>query len=378
MVKISENEFSRRQDEIRKAMARDGVDVLVIGGAGKIEQRGYLRYVIDCYVQIFEELVVMPLEGPVGYFGHDRGRVRCSEGFTGVGFADFLMASDPGGKAADYAKKFRPKSVGFYGIESLSARMYRSLKEHLEDTTVRDFSKEIDGIRMIKSEEELALCEEAVRLNEKVFYTYLGLLSQGVKETDAVLEASRAAIKLGCEDQFWLVGWGPEAFCPLPLAMKRGTVSKRGDPDTIVIEHTSQGGYFGEVMHSVFAGEPTGRILRAFEILSRAQQLAGDSIQPGVAVGSVADAIDEFILENGFCKKDDVGQALGHGQGLDIAEPPTLIHGDPTIIRPGMRLNVHPFITLPSGTRVVSTDCFVATESGSQRLSSLPYEPIVL
>ena len=130
-------------------------------------------------------------------------------------------------------------------------------------------------------------------------------------------------------------------------------------------------------MHSFFIESISQEEREAFRIVSQAQQLAGGAITPGATVGAIADRIDEFLVQSGFYGKEDVGKPHGHGQGVDIAESPLLVHGDLTVIQPGMRLNVHPRIILPSGATLVSTDCYVATATGSRRLSNLSYEPVV-
>ena len=43
-----------------------------------------------------------------------------------------------------------------------------------------------------------------------------------------------------------------------------------------------------------------------------------------------------------------------------------------------MRFNIHPMVSLADGARITSCDCYVATEDGSRRLSTLPYEIAVV
>ncbi len=360
-------------------MAAEEADVLVVGGSARSDRRGALRYVADSYVQFFEECAVIPLDGPVGYFAHDSGRARCVEELPAVEYADFMTRPGSCGKVAEYVKKFHPKRVAFYGVHTLSAEFHLSLAERLEDLRMIDFTESLDGIRSVKSDEEIALSQHAVCLNEDVFRVYLKGIEEGSGILDAIAEASSFAMKNGCEDQYWLLGSQGAAPRSLPMAPKKDLLrTDEGGSHVIVLEHTSPGGYFGEVMHSVFLGEPPDEAVAAFQAISRAQMLAGGAMQPGATVGSIADLIDEFLIYEGFLRKEDAGKASGHGQGLDIAEPPVVISGDPAVIQPGMRLNLHPSITLSTGIHVVSTDCYVIEKNGSRRLSALPYTPLVL
>ena len=377
-MRISKEEIVRRHTAIRRVMAGARVDALVVGCSARSDRCGALRYVLDAYLQFFEEFVVIPLEGAVAYFAHDEGRAKCAEDLPAAEYVDCIDMSKPGRKVAEYIRGIGSKSVGFYGMHSLSAGYYLSLRECMDGIPMIDFTKDLDAVRMVKSDEEIALSERAVRLNEDIFHVYMQCVVEGGGELDAINAASLYAAKNSCEDQYWLSAFGGGVLRSLPSAEREEKIWKKGDSGVVVLEHSAQGGYFGEVMHSFALGTMTREAAEAFRTISQAQRCAGESIKPGTTAGEIADLIDEILLQSGFIKQQHAGKPHGHGQGLDITEPPLLVHGDSTVIRPGMRLNIHPRVTLPSGITLVSTDCYVSTDAGARRLSALSYEPYVI
>ena len=377
-TRVSRGEIQRRHASIRKAMEETEVDALVIGCAPRGDRRGVLRYVVDSYLQLFEEFTVIPQEGPIGYFAHDKARAEYIDDLHLVEHTDILDPAEPGGKVAAFAKRAGPGRIGLCGTDSLSAKYYLSLINSLDGYALADFTKTMDGVRMVKSDEEINISNNAVKLNEETFKAWLASVREGEEKAKSFARASSFAAEAGCEDQYWLASFGASSPLCLPHALDGSGTWKKGDSGVVVLEHTAAGGYFGEVMRTCFLGSVSREAEEAFTTISRILQLAGSAIKAGITAGEIADLIDGYLVEYGFLSIDDTGKPHGHGQGLDITEPPLLVSGDPTVIKPGTRLNIHPRIKLASGLEITSTDCYVATESGSIRLSTLPHEPMAI
>lgn len=389
-MKISATEFDRRKKVVRDAMAKEEVDLILVGGSDKWEQRGMLRYLTGYYVPIFEEYVLLPMDGPLTFFAHYSYGAKHAHDYPAIEHADYIpledMYVDPGKRVAQYINGYKPKKIGVTR-SNITAEFYLSVVAHLDPKIeIVDFTRPFDIARMPKSDEEIALSEIGIKVNEDAFYAYLKGVREGGRELDAVTEASYAVRKAGCEDQYWMCGSGATpAQGSIPLAMDRDHVWKKGDLNVIIIEIAGPGGHFGEITHLISLGEPAPEVYRAFNAVSEAQKLAGAAIKPGIPIGDIADLVDRYFIDAGYYPKNTedkksatTGNMIGHGQGLDTMELPYVMSGEQTIIQPGTRINIHPNVALPSGVRAISCDCYVATGTGARRLSATPYDLIVL
>ena len=387
---ISPQEYDRRKKVIREAMAKEDVDLIVIGGSDKWEQRGMMRYMTGYYVPIFEEYLLFPADGPLTFFSHYSYGAKHAHDYPAIECADYIpledINHDPGRRIAEYVNQYKPKKIGVTR-SNISAEFYVSMLAHLNPgIEIMDFTYAFDLDRMPKSEEEIKLSEIAVKMNEDAFWAYLRGVREGGTEIDAITEANYALRKAGAEDQYWMVGSGKTpAQGSIPLAMDRKHVWKKGDLNVVVIEIAGPGGHFGEITHLISLGEPAPEVYRAFEAVGEAQRLAAAAIKPGVKIGDVADLVNQYFVDSGYYPKDPAqraqfttGNLIGHGQGIDTMELPYIVSGDPTVIQPGTRINIHPNVALPSGVRALSCDCYVATETGCRRLSNMPYDLIVV
>ncbi len=385
-MKIPPEEIRGRWRRVRESMAESGIDILVTGASAQMEFRGVLRYLADYVLPVFEEYLVLPLTGAVTLFTHDAAGADYAARY---GVTDDIRIvpgheynTDPGRCVADYVRSFGPGRVGIAGQAGLSANFYLSLLSHLGGQVPIDFTPRMKRIRMVQSPLELRLSEAAVRLNEETFRHYLQFVGPGRRELDAIAAASRFAAEAGAEELYWMAASGPKPrLAYLADARQRRHVWCGGDYHTVVLEHSAEGGYFGETTHLISLGEPAPNYARAFAAVGEAQRAAAARIRPGATVGELADAAEAVLIEWGYARPRGAGErpaAIGHGQGADVWEFPRIVSGDTTPIEPGMRFNIHPMIALKDGARITSCDCCVATEDGSRRLSTLPYEIAVV
>ena len=379
-------EVRARQKAVREKMAETGIDLLITGASCQLEFRGVLRYLANYYLPVFEEYLVIPLNGPVTFFAHD----PCGAQYAAnSGCVDEIRVipgneynADPGKCVAEFVKSLSPKSLATAGHAGLSENFFRSLARHLPNPPFADFTDALNSIRMVKSPWEIKLTEEAVALNEDAFRFYLQFVKPGNREMDAVLEASAFTLKNGGEDLYWMASSGTiPHLAYLAEARRKKHVWQPGDYHYIILEHSSTGGHWGETTHLLSLGEPKQEYARAFKAIGEAQRAAAAMIRPGAEVGTVADASDRTLVELGYASPRAPGApaaAIGHSQGIEVWEFPRIVSGDTTVIRPGMRFNIHPAITLPDGAKITSCDCWISTETGARRLSTLPYEIIAV
>ncbi len=155
----------------------------------------------------------------------------------------------------------------------------------------------------------------------------------------------------------------------LPHSIPSGRPLRRGD---VVIHGTGcvTDGYHSEDERTIFIGPPADQQRRVFEIMTRAQQAALDSIRPGVPCRQVDRAARRVIEEAGY------GAAFihrtGHGIGIDIHELPFFAPSDETVLRPGMVMSVEPGIYLDRVGGFRHSDTIIVTPDGCEVLTKFP------
>jgi Xaa-Pro dipeptidase len=133
-------------------------------------------------------------------------------------------------------------------------------------------------------------------------------------------------------------------------------------------------GYESDISRTFVFGEPTKKQRNVWNTVKRGQELALETAQPGVEAGKVDDVVRDFYTRNGFgpgYKTPGLPHRLGHGIGLDGHEPVNFVHGEKTVIAPGMCFSNEPGIYLFGEFGVRLEDCLHMTDAGPELFSAL-------
>jgi Xaa-Pro aminopeptidase len=283
-------------------------------------------------------------------------------------------------------KKLAHKTIGTDGPALISVPDFQppSLSEKLPRAKLVYGGDIVDNMRMIKSNEELALIEEAAKwcnLAHTLLHEYI---KPGESELEIASKASHEATSI------MLKALGPK-YEPLglmwttararfkagkriayPHGYHRNRKVKKGD----VVETSGSarvGGYWNHLERTMFVGEPNRKQKKYFNLMIEAQNAAFQSLKPGAMASEVHLAVREKIKEKGYDPDVLTLHRTGRGLGLDNYEPPTLIDGDDTILKPGMVFHVEPAIYLPEYC-FRHCDTIVITEDACKDLDYYPRE----
>lgn len=372
------HELDNRISKLRKIMTDMDIDVFVSGASSQYDSRGVVRYFLDYYVPIFEEHMIIPLNGPVTMFPHD---------YAGANYATTLPAieeinvvptgTSPAKIVSDTVKTYTAQKVGVANLHGLSYNFVNQLKTELSNCEFVDITAQVDEIREVKSAYEIEQILATVKINEDSFLAFLKEVKPGVYDIDA-LQKARAATDLmkGVEDQYWMVGTqSPAGYW---IAAKEKPVRwQQGDLIAGVTEHSGPGGYWGEVANLISIGKPEQIFVDAHKALANAQTAASSIIKPGERISKMVEIAQKSLEEQGF---SEVLTALnppryfGHSQGIDVFEQPVISSENNKMMREGMILNFHPSATLPNGRKISYCVNYLVTEDGYQRLTTLSDE----
>ncbi|HKT03784.1 MAG TPA: M24 family metallopeptidase, partial [Rugosimonospora sp.] len=154
-------------------------------------------------------------------------------------------------------------------------------------------------------------------------------------------------------------------------------VIEPGDPVVVDIGGTMPSGYCSDSTRVYLAGDraPDG-FLAYYEVLAAAQRAAVAAVRPGVTAEAVDAAAREPITAAGFGA--EFLHRTGHGIGLSTHEEPYLVTGNRLPLAPGMSFSVEPGIYLAGRHGARIEDIVVCTDSGVERLNTLPTDLVVL
>jgi Xaa-Pro aminopeptidase len=135
-------------------------------------------------------------------------------------------------------------------------------------------------------------------------------------------------------------------------------------------------GYRSDITRCFALKEAPRKTLAAYRVVRQAYEAARAAIRPGVALGDVDRAAREVTAAAGM--QAQFIHRLGHGIGLDPKEPPDAVAGNPEPCLPGHTFSVEPGVYFVGEFGVRLEDVVVVTDAGSDALTDLPRDLIVL
>jgi len=267
--------------------------------------------------------------------------------------------------AADAARG--AKRVGLVGITLLPHALHATLASRLPGLHPADHI--LAGIRLVKSDEEIAKMREAGRIADVAYAALFGAIAPGVEETTVAAAAVHRMNALGGREGFVtsVVG-GAQA------GLKHGHPRRRRLEEGEMV-FTDLGvnfdGYMSDVSRCTVVGRAQGP---ARELLQIGLDLYHAGLQvmgPGRTIDDVSNALLATVrgtkYESYYCPG-----GFGHGIGMAVLEVPGLYAGNKTELRPRMTVAYEPMVVVEGlGTGVVE-DTLLINETGYERLTNYP------
>jgi len=219
--------------------------------------------------------------------------------------------------------------------------------------------------RAHKSAHELELMRLACDATFDVFRATFASLKEGMSQDDIahLIEAGFAKMNLH---------GGALVLLGASAALPHGTLQpqKLKEGDVVLIDGgCGVEGYASDVTRTSVYGKPTEKILRAYELVRKAQDAALEAARTGHFSGTVDDAARAVIVNGGFGPDYKFfTHRLGHGIGLDGHEHPYLVRGSKTVLQPGMTFSNEPGIYIPGEFGLRCEDDMVITPDGPAQL----------
>ncbi len=220
---------------------------------------------------------------------------------------------------------------------------YEQLRQGLPNTTFKDCTSLVDGLRAIKSEAELNYMRAAGKIITKAMYAAINAVGEDRSENEVVKAIWNTLLDAGCDPPKGI----PLVSSGYRTALTHNTWSdrrmKRGEP--VFIEF---GGavyqYHTPMMRTVAVGEVTKEVKEIMDVVIEALNLGIEAVKPGVTSGEVDEAVRGTIKKRGWYEYflHRTAYSVGIGFVATWASSPGIKEKDPTVLQPGMTFHMVP------------------------------------
>ncbi len=231
----------------------------------------------------------------------------------------------------------------------------------------------VEGMRVLKDPEEVALIREAVRRAEAAFLDVKPFIRQGRGEREIALMLEERLKKRGCNRLPFDIIVAAGANSSMPHAQAG---NKRLSPgDLVIIDWGGEaGGYYSDMTRTfLIKGGIKGDVSlkrEIYETVLKANREASVSVMPDINSREIDKRARDVIKDRGYDKF--FGHGTGHGIGLEVHESPSITWKKGETIRENMVFTVEPGIYIPGVGGVRIEDMVLVKHGRAEVLTKLP------
>ncbi len=266
----------------------------------------------------------------------------------------------------------RAGRIGFED-QSLPFGSYQQLRANLSAFELVPASDLVKRLRAVKSDTELGLIREAMRLTEVAGAAILDSVRPGVSERELAVIAEEAAVAGGADGLAFVI----------VAAQERGAVVhgaptdyrlQTGDVLRFDLGATCNG-FSGDLARTVVVGDTASEAhARHYGALRAAVEAGIAAIAPGVTAGEVYDA----QMRAGRQIDPELSREhAGHGLGLEVHEEPMIVSGSDFVLEAGMVVMIENARYLPGKAGYQLEDLVRVTPTGGEVLTTLPRDLVI-
>jgi Xaa-Pro aminopeptidase len=352
--------YRDRMDRVRKAMADQGVDVLLVSVGHD------LPYLSGYEAMPLERLtmLVVPRDGDATMVIPRLEAPRVVEQPGVFALLPWDETEDPTAIVARLANGASTAAVG----DQMWARFLVELLPQMPSTTFRRAVDVVGPLRMVKDAAEIAALRAAGAAADRVADQLHGGQIPLVGRTEAQVsnDISDRLIAEGHDKvNFAIVAAGANAASPHHHGGDR--VIERGEIVLCDFGGT-MAGYCSDTTRCVYTGEVPAEIAEAYAVLHEAQAASVASAVVGTPCEDVDRAARDIIAAAGW--GDQFIHRTGHGIGMEAHEDPYIVAGNRRPLESGHAFSVEPGIYVAGRWGMRLEDIVVATAAGPEPLNA--------
>ncbi len=385
LPKISLKERDRRYRLVRKAMAAQGFDVLLLpANHSRWEQMmADSRYLTSIGGFGTEVLTVFPISGEVtGYvFNRSSWWLGVQDWITDLRDGRNYWADNAIERLREL--KFRKGKIGIVGLSGLIRApdglipytTVMRIKQAFPEAEIVNATNLVQGVRSVKSAEELALMRRSMSIIERMIDTMKATSRIGVTEKHVYAAMVNTLLEnQGEMPSMFIFGVGPDlghgSFVPTEHVIRKG--------ELVINEIEARyAGFSAQGVNPLVLGKPRKSYADLIEISRLCFDRIAEKMRPGTSLGALMDVYTRTVEREGKGKLG-WGHPMMHARGLGDESPALLGNDDlerfrRVELKAGMTFILKPAVRRAKLSARIG-DTVVVTRNGGERLGKRPLE----
>ena len=372
MMSFPKEEYLKRLDNIHKKLENENIDAIVITSPANF------RYFSGLDSNFWESptrpwFLIISKNGKIKALVPSIGLSAIESTF--IKDIEVWQSPNPKDEGTSLLKKIiktfpKNSNIGFeLGMETylrMSIKEFLKIKKDLQEYNFIDSTNIVWSLRKIKSDLEIKNIEKICSITSKVFDNLINKISLGMSEREIATIFKKDLINNGVDYIMYLscasgINGYNQIIC-------NPSEKKIGDGDILIIDTGSTlNGYYCDFDRNFGFGNINQKSLDAYNKLWDATEKTLEIIKPGISCKEVYESLSKNLFSNNV--KSKVGR-MGHGFGLQLTEPPSIMIDDNTILEKNMILALEPSIEIENGLILVHEENVLITENGSRLLTT--------
>lgn len=228
----------------------------------------------------------------------------------------------------------------------------------------------VESLRQVKSDDEIALIEQACDVTTRVFEEVSQNIESGMTELEVAYELDMRLRKYGAINNSFpsIVASGPNSSTPHHKTGSRKI--QAGDPVILDFGGLFLSGYCSDLTRTVFVpgAKPIAQMLKIYQVVLEANQLVAKTLRPGITWVKYDMVARNYIESCGYGQYFTHG--LGHSVGLLVHDP---YDYEKYPFEVGCVITNEPGIYVDGLGGVRIEDDMVVTKYGCRALTKAPY-----
>ena len=249
----------------------------------------------------------------------------------------------------------------------MSINDFDKLKKNMSNYKFINASKIIWQLRMIKSKEEIKKIKKIISIASDVFDNLSNKIDIGMTEIEICKIFKKELLNKGADHTLYMSCASGKAGYDQIIC--NPTEKKLQDGDVLIIDTgTTLDGYFCDFDRNYGFGNINKDVKNAYLTLWEASEKALEKVRSGLTCADINNAMSS-VLNKYNRLYNNVGR-MGHGLGLQLTEPPSIMHNDKTILKENMILTIEPCYEYLPGKMLVIEENILVTKDGFELLTS--------